>query len=123
MMNFNRGISDDTMAFERINNIYCGPGQGIYNGPKVILYNAVRSKTWDLLIHGGFVTYTHHDMDGQMHSGAKLWFVICPESSEECKKKSMKTLFVLYDKLLPDLGEIIDEFEVLVLLLELGQVL
>ena len=35
----------------------------------------------------------------------------------------MKTLSVLYDKLLPDLGEIIDEFEVLVLLLELGQVL
>ena len=121
-MNFNRGISDDTVAFERINNIHCGPGQGIYNGPNAILYNTVRSKTWDLLTHGGFVTYTHHDMDGQMHSGAKLWFVICLKSSG-CKKKSMKILFVLYDELLPDLGEIIDEFEVLVLLLELGQVL
>ena len=57
------------------------------------------------------------------YSGAKLWFVVHPKSSEEHKRNSMKTLFVLYDKLLPDLGDFPDDFEVCVLLLEPGQVL
>ena len=66
MMNFNRGISDGMMASEGMNNIYHGPGQGISNFSEAILYDAIRSKTWGLLTHGGFVTYTHHNADGQM---------------------------------------------------------
>ena len=124
----NSGISDDTMAFERTSNIYCGPGKGIGIGPKVIFYDAIRSKSWDLLTHGGFATYVHHDADGQMtwvtcRSGAKLWFIIHPKASEERKRKTLKTLFRLYDTLLTDSNSVPKEFEVSVILLEPGQTL
>ena len=123
-----RGISDDVMALERTSNVYCGPGEGITIGPKAILYDVIRAKSWDLLMHAGFATYTHHDADGQMtwvtcRSGAKLWFIIHPEASEERKQKTIKELFAPYDTLLPDSGEVPNDFEVSVVLLEPGQIL
>lgn len=97
-------------------------------GPRVVLYDVIRAKTWDLLTHGGFVTYIHHDADGQLtwttcRSGAKIWFIIRPKASEERKAKSMKALFSLYDKLLTDSNSVPDEFEVAVILLEPGKTL
>ena len=50
MVNVYRGISDDIMALERMSNVYCGPGEGIMIGPKVILYDVIRAKSWDLLM-------------------------------------------------------------------------
>ena len=74
------------------------------------------------------MTYIHHDADGQMtwvtcRSGAKLWFIVRPKTLEEHKRKSIDKLFMLYDTLLPDSGDIPDEFEVSVVLLEPGQIL
>ena len=121
-------ISDDSKAFERTNKIYCGPGKGIFNGPKVILYDFIRSKTWDHLTHGGFVTYVHHDADGQLtwvtcRSGAKLWFLLIPKKDKEGKRKSIKDWYQLHDQLLQNSREIPDDFEVCSVLLEPGQVL
>ena len=128
MVNVYRGISDDIMALERMSNVYCGPGEGITIGPKVILYNVIRVKLWDLLIHASFATYIHHDADGQMTwvtcpSGAKLWFIIHPKASEEQKWKMIKELFTLYNTLIPDSGEVPNDFKVSVVLLEPGQIL
>ena len=128
MVNVYRGISDDIMALERMSNVYCGPGEGIMIGPKVILYDVIRAKSWDLLTHAGFATYIHHDADGQMtwvtcRSGAKLWFIIHPKASEERKRKTIEELFTLYDTLLPDSGEVPNDFKVSVVLLEPGQIL
>ena len=41
-----RGISDHVMAFGRTSNIYCGSGEGISIGPKLILYDVIRVKLW-----------------------------------------------------------------------------
>ena len=56
-------------------------------------------------------------------SGAKLWFIIHPKASEEWKQKMIEELFTLYDTLLPDSGEVPNDFEVSVVLLEPGQIL
>ena len=69
------------------------------------MYNFVQSRSWNLLTHGGFLTYAHHDTDGQMtwtacHSGTKLWVFINPKDTSKYKMK--EALFQLYDKLLSD---------------------
>ena len=45
--------------------MYHGPDTNMSNGPKTILYDLVRSMRWELLTHAGFLTYSHHDADGQ----------------------------------------------------------
>ena len=79
-------------------------------------------------MHASFATYIHHDAYGQMtwvtcHSGAKLWFIIHLKASEEWKWKTIKELFALYDTLLPNSGEVPNDFKVSVGLLEPGQIL
>ena len=128
MVNVYRGISNDVMVLERMSNVYYGPGEGITIGPKVILCDVIRVNLWDLQMHAGFATYIHHDADGQMtwvtcHSGAKLWFIIHPNASEEQKQKTIEELFTLYNTLLPDSGEVLNDFKVPVVLLEPGQIL
>ena len=69
MVNMYRGISNNVMALERTSNVFCGPGEGITIGLKVILYDVIREKSWDLLTHASFAAYIHHDVDGQMTWG------------------------------------------------------
>ena len=54
---------------------------------------------------------------------AKLRFIIHPKTLEEHKQKLIKNLFMHYDMLLPDSGEIPDIFKVSVVLLKPGQIL
>ena len=47
-------------------------------GPKVILYDMWRAQGWDILTHGGFITYFHHNASGLLtfvfHClGCKIW--------------------------------------------------
>jgi hypothetical protein len=89
-----------------------------------LTYDFVRSKAWTLLTHGGFLTYAHHDADGQMtwtacSSGAKLWVTINPKDMSKYKTK--ESLFRLYDKLLSDDDEIPEDFDVTTILLEMDE--
>lgn len=90
------------------------------------MYDFVRSKSWDLLTHGGFLTYAHHDADGQMtwtacRSGAKLWVSVNPKDTSKYKTK--ESLFRLYDKLLTDDDIIPEEFNVSTILLEPDEIM
>lgn len=47
-------------------------------GPQTMHYDTWRSLGWDVITHGCFLTYPHHDAGGQMtysyiRTGAKLW--------------------------------------------------
>ena len=52
-----------------------------HQGPQVILYDMWRAQGWDIITHGGFVTYFHHDVSGAVtfvtpRSGEKIWGII-----------------------------------------------
>ena len=123
----NSHLCDDIMAFHWTKYTYCGPGSHIHNGPKVMLHGFLRAWGWHLLMHGGFVTWVHHDTHGQLtwitcQNGAKLWFIIRPKGGNTgCSTRDQ--LHHLYDKILPDLKMIPAEFKVCSVLLEPGQVL
>ena len=90
-------------------------------GLRHLMYDFVWSRSWNLLTHGGFLTYAHHDTDGQMtwtacHSGTKLWVFINPKDTSKYKTK--EALFQLYDKLLSDNNEVPDDFDISTILLE-----
>ena len=97
------------------------------NGPKTVLYDLLRSMRWELLTHGGFLTYGHHDAEGQVtwntaRSGAKLWIIIQPKNTDD-DPQTIEEFYTLLDKLLPDLDAIPDRFEVFTVLIEPGQVM
>ena len=123
----NSHLCDNIVAFHRTKYTYCGPGSHTHNGPKVMLHNFLRVQGWHLLMHGGFVTWVHHDTHGQLtwitcRNGAKLWFIIRLKGSNTgCLMRDQ--LYHLYDKILPNLKMIPAEFKVCSVLLEPGQVL
>jgi len=52
-----------------------------HQGPQVILYDMWRGQGWDIITHGGFLTYPHHDVSGAVtfitpRSGEKMWGII-----------------------------------------------
>lgn len=81
-------------------------------GPKVILYDFWRSQGWDILTHGGFVTYIHHDASGLAtyvypRSGAKIWGFVHVKT--DISPKTRPELFTMFDNMLDesqkDLGD------------------
>jgi hypothetical protein len=74
-------------------------------GPQVMLYDNWRTAGWDLLTHGGFATYPHHDAAGfctflYVRNGAKLWVFL----SLKCENTTgiRAKLFDDYDAFLDD---------------------
>jgi hypothetical protein len=52
-------------------------------GPTLCHYDMWRKQNWEILTHGGFVTFPHHDAAGlctyvYVESGAKLWAIFRP---------------------------------------------
>ena len=90
-------------------------------GPQTILYDTWRSQGWDLLSHGGFVTYPHHDASGLctyvfVRSGAKLWGFFHPKVNGSREER-----FGVYDSILhPTAMRWMDEPTLGYLLLERG---
>ena len=80
------------------------------------MYDFVRSRSWNLLTHGGFLTYAGQMTWTACHSGAKLWVFINPKDMSKYKTK--EALFQLYDKLLSDNDEVPDDFDISTILLE-----
>jgi len=112
---------------EKTRNAYYGPDADVSNGPKTVLYDLLRSLRWELLTHGGFLTCSHHDAEGQVTwnttwSGAKLWIIIQPKNTDD-DPQMIEEFYTLLDKLLPDLDAIPNRFEVFTVLIEPGQVM
>lgn len=57
-------------------------------GPQLMHFDNWRGSGWDVITHGGFLTYPHHDAAGlltfsYMRAGAKLWGYIALDSVDE----------------------------------------
>ena len=90
-------------------------------GLRHLMYDLVQSRSWDLLTHGGFLMYAHHNADSQMtwtacHCSAKLLVCIIPKDTSKYKMK--EALFQLYNKLLSEHHEVPDDFDISMILLE-----
>ena len=57
-------MSNNISAFEQTKDLYYGPHT--CTGPRHLMYDFIWSRSWNLLTHGGFLTYAHHDANGQM---------------------------------------------------------
>jgi hypothetical protein len=74
-----------------------------FQGPQVILYNMWRAQGWDIITHGGAVTYVHHNVSGFItyvypQSGAKLWGII--HVKKDIKLTTRDDLFQSFDMIL-----------------------
>ena len=73
-------------------------------GPQLMLHDSWRMAGWDLLTHGGFLTYPHHDASGlctyvTIRSGSKIWcYLDVPGSAS----MSRDALFRAWDGLFAD---------------------
>lgn len=52
--------------------------KGVPGGGRLMHHNAWRSSAWDVVTHGCFITYPHHDAGGQLtysyvRTGATIW--------------------------------------------------
>ena len=106
------------MIFQHLNKQKTCTMDHTCTGPRHLMFNFVQSRSWNLLTHGGFLTYAHHNANGQMtwtacHSGAKLWVCINPKDT-----KTKEALFQSNDKLLSDNDEVPDDFDISTILLE-----
>jgi hypothetical protein len=64
-----------------------------------------RAQGWDIITHGGFLTYTHHDASGLAtylypRSGAKLWGLV--RIKNDALPKTREALFEYYERILDD---------------------
>ena len=70
-------------------------------GVQTVSGDTERSSGWDLLTHGGFLTYGHHDAGGlcthaSVRSGTKIWAYM---STTDATIKSLDELFKTWDTL------------------------
>jgi hypothetical protein len=76
-----------------------------HQGPQVILYDMWRGQGWDIITHGGFLTYPHHNVSGAVtfitpRSGAKMWGII--KVKEEHSPDNWVDLFEEFDSILDE---------------------
>lgn len=72
-----------------------------YYGVQGILGDTERVRGWDLITHGGFLTYGHHDACGLCtyttpRSGSKIWVYLGTLDEDE---KDLESLFEAWDRL------------------------
>jgi hypothetical protein len=98
-------------------------------GPLTILFDMWRAQGWDIVSHGGFVTFTHHDVSGFCtyvfpRSGQKMWGILCVKP--ELIKDNMDRILLwdLYDAMIDETWEQLFEMtNMRTILLEPGDVL
>jgi hypothetical protein len=74
-------------------------------GPQVILYDMWCGQGWDIITHGGFLTYFHHDVSGAVtfvtpRSGEKMWGII--KVRNDCSPDNRVDLFEEFDGILDE---------------------
>jgi hypothetical protein len=87
------------------NNTPTGALDKTHQGPQVILYDMWRGLGWDIITHGGFLTYFHHDVSGAVtfitpRSGEKIWGII--KVKEEHSPDNRVDLFEEFDSILDE---------------------
>ncbi|KAI5984120.1 hypothetical protein F5J12DRAFT_899406 [Pisolithus orientalis] len=106
---FLRQLSDNvnakTMTMNDVYLPHSGKNAGkSYYGVQVVLGDVKRLRGWDLLTHGGFVTYPHHDAAGlctyiTVQSGSKIWGYFDTPGSQDARREN---LFKAWDDIFAD---------------------
>ncbi|KAI5981118.1 hypothetical protein EDD15DRAFT_2380326 [Pisolithus albus] len=73
------------------------------NGPQLMHFDTWRSCAWDIITHGGFLTYPHHDATGfltysYVRAGAKLWGYIHLDNVDEFDSQDVSARWRNYYK-------------------------
>jgi hypothetical protein len=98
-----------------------------HQGPQVILYDMWRGQGWDIITHGGFLTYFHHDVLGVVtfvtpRLGEKMWGII--KVKEEYSSDNRVDLFKEFNAILDENSTPFeDRFVMGTILLEEGDML
>lgn len=108
---FLRGILDDRMALMASGTeaYITGKGEATkgdcsgLNGLQLMHFDAWRSCAWDVITHGGFLTYPHHDATGfltysYVQAGAKIWAYIHLDKVDELNSHDVATKWNAYYK-------------------------
>lgn len=128
-------LADEVTSFYITRHDHYGLGTGKkansnldrrYQGPKVILYDMWRAQGWDILSHGGFVSYFHHDASGLStfvfpRSGSKIWGYA--RIKKECSPQQRKDLFNMFDAILEESGQVSPSVVMGTVLIEEGDIL
>ncbi|KAI6138056.1 hypothetical protein BKA82DRAFT_4021780 [Pisolithus tinctorius] len=106
---FLRQLSDNvnakTMTMNDVHLPHSGRNAGkSYYGVQAVLGDVERLRGWDLLTHGGFVTYPHHDVAGlctyiTVQSGSKIWGYFDTPGSQDASREN---LFKAWDDIFAD---------------------
>ncbi|KAI6155869.1 hypothetical protein BKA82DRAFT_4349113 [Pisolithus tinctorius] len=106
---FLRQLSDNvnakTMTMNDVHLPHSGKNVGkSYYGVQAVLGDVERLRGWDLLTHGGFVTYPHHDAAGlctyiTVQSGSKIWGYFDTPGSQDASREN---LFKAWDDIFAD---------------------
>lgn len=102
-----RSISDNVNARSATMNMVHLPKTGNntekkYYGVQFISGDTERVRGWDLLTHGGFLTYPHHDASGNctyvtVRSGSKIWaYIDTPGKTQQPSKQVFKKWDALF---------------------------
>ncbi|KAI5982790.1 hypothetical protein F5J12DRAFT_900032 [Pisolithus orientalis] len=98
-------VNTKTMTMNDVYLPHSGKNTGkSYYGVQAVLGDVKRLHGWDLLMHGGFVTYPHHDAAGlctyiTVQSGSKIWGYFDTPGSQDA---STENLFKAWDNIFAD---------------------
>ncbi|KAI5985437.1 hypothetical protein F5J12DRAFT_898994 [Pisolithus orientalis] len=106
---FLRQLSDNvntkTMTMNDVYLPHSGKNTGkSYYGMQAVLGDVERLHGWDLLMHGGFIMYPHHDAAGlctyiTVQSGSKIWGYFDTPGSQDASREN---LFKAWDDIFAD---------------------
>ena len=108
-------------------NIPTGALDRSQQGPQVILYDMWRGQGWDIITHGGFFTYVHHDASGAVtfvtpRSGEKIWGIV--KAKKKNSPDNREDPFEVFDDILDESSPPSEEkFVIGTILLEEGDML
>lgn len=96
-----------------------------FYGVQSILGDSERLRGWDLMTHGGFLTYPHHDAGGlctyvTVRSGSKIWAYI---GNRKSSPSTRQALFKEWDSMFSTFETSFGKYQLGAVVLECGDTL
>ncbi len=99
----------------------------VFSGPQVLPADMVNGRNWDLITHGGFLTYPHRDGTGMgtytfVRTGGKIWVYLRPDLDKfATRTEAYNASNGMFDYGKPPFADHLDEMQAI--LLEEGDIL
>ncbi len=131
-----RSIADDTLSMQITSKdgYMLAKGHQVdsktvdtFSGPQVLPVDMLNVRSWDILTHGGFLTYPHRDGTGMgtysyVRTGAKIWVYLRPDIDDlHPRSEAYKALDGAFDATEPNLKDYVGTMRAV--LLEEGDLL